>query len=126
MLLYYNNWVLSRICGVNSWWIVITFILTFLSVIPFLGILFSLAGLAASVYYSIILSISMARAFGHSDAYALGYIFLSPIFLLITAFGKAKFVGNDKAVNDPIGKKIDEFLVAHNIMSGYEKMNASK
>ena len=40
---------------------------------------------------------NVSKSFGHGAGYTLGLIFLSPIFLLILAFGKSQYVGHGGA-----------------------------
>ena len=46
----------------------------------------------------ILISVKMSYSFGHGVGYALGLIFLTPIFLLILAFDESVYIG-------PGGKK---------------------
>ena len=46
-----------------------------------------------NIIFSIILCIDLARAFGKSDAFAVGLIFFSFIFQAILAFGDAEYKG---------------------------------
>lgn len=52
----------------------------------------SAASLGMSVMY-ILVSIKMSYSFGHGVGYALGLIFLPPIFLLILAFDDSRYIG---------------------------------
>jgi hypothetical protein len=71
----YNWYVLMKIIGRPGWWWV-------LLLIPFVNIVIW-----------IIVSIDLAKSFGKGTGFALGLIFLSPIFYLILAFGPARYVG---------------------------------
>jgi len=42
---------------------------------------------------SIIMMLDLARAFGRGVGFAIGLILLSPIFILILAFGGSRYVG---------------------------------
>ena len=46
-----------------------------------------------NIYWEIKTMIKMAHAYGKSTGFGVGLIFLSPIFILILAFGDAKYVG---------------------------------
>ena len=48
------------------------------------------------VVISIMYSIKLARAFGRGTGFAIGLIFLQPIFMLILGFGDDKYYGPDK------------------------------
>ena len=45
---------------------------------------------------SILYSFKLAKAFGRGTGFALGLIFLSPIFMLILGFGNDRYYGSDK------------------------------
>ncbi len=96
----YNTYQICKITGVNPWWILIVVLSPFLSFIPIIG---SLASIAVSIYFSILLNVSLARSFGKEDSYAVGLILLSPIFYLILGCGNAKYIG-EKPMNDIIFK----------------------
>ena len=48
------------------------------------------------VVISIMYSIKLARAFGRGTGFAIGLIFLQPIFMLILGFGDDRYYGPDK------------------------------
>lgn len=79
--------------GVSPWWILITILGTpILGSIPFLG---NVLVPAVSLYFTILLKVSLARAFKKSDGFAIGLILLGPIFYLILGFGKDEYVGKN-------------------------------
>ena len=49
----YNAYILCKITGVSPWWILITFIAGFLSIVPIIG---SLVQLAVTIYFGILLA----------------------------------------------------------------------
>ncbi len=69
----YGAVVFMRIVGRPGWW-------ALLLVIPVVNLFISLA-----------LCIDLARAFGKGGGYAAGLAFLTPIFLLMLAFGDAQY-----------------------------------
>ncbi len=71
----YNIIVLLQIVGRPLWFIVLFFV--------------PLANLVAAI----IVSVDLARSFGKGAGFAAGLIFLFPIFVLILAFGDARYVG---------------------------------
>lgn len=75
----YNMVVMYQIVGLNPW-------LLLLYLIPFVNWI-------AALVLSIMQNVKLAKAFGKSTGFAIGLIFLSPIFLLILGFGDAKYVG---------------------------------
>lgn len=71
----YNIIVFLEIVGRPLWWIV-------LMLIPLVNIVIG-----------IMLSIDLAKSFGKGTGFAVGLILLSPIFLLMLAFGDARYQG---------------------------------
>ena len=78
----YNIVVLFKIVGLSPW-----LILT--AIIPFVG------GIIFWVI-SIIMNVKLAKVFGKSGLFAVGLIFLTPIFLLILAFGSAEYTAPEE------------------------------
>lgn len=72
---FYSNYVLFKIAMDNGWLFLLTFI-------PAVG------WIAAYVAY-----FKLAKAFGKGTGFGIGMIFLTPIFLLILAFGDAEYEG---------------------------------
>ena len=75
----YNMVVMYQIVGLNPW-------LLLLYLIPVVNWI-------AALVLSIMQNVKLAKAFGKSTGFAIGLIFLNPIFLLILGFGDAKYVG---------------------------------
>lgn len=75
----YNNWVLFEIAGMNG----------AMSLLLFVPI--------ANVIMSIICYLNLAKVFGKDTGFAVGLILLNPIFMLILAFGKDKYLGESYA-----------------------------
>lgn len=71
----YNLWVLFEALGMAPW-------LSLVSLIPIVGGILAMIAL-------IIAYIRLAKGFGKDTAYAIGLIFLSPIFMCILGFGSA-------------------------------------
>lgn len=72
---FYNLIVLLEIVGRPLWWIVML-------LIPFVNLVFVF-----------IIAIDLAKSFGKGTGFAMGLIFLSPIFYLILGFGSARYHG---------------------------------
>ena len=79
---FYNLYTLFEITWGNGW----LFLLTFLSIIPFIGSI-------AVLVIAILTNIKLAKAFGKSGGFAVGLIFLSLIFMAILAFDNSEYVG---------------------------------
>lgn len=89
---FYNTYLLCKISGVNPWWIVICLFSSILNVIPIIG---TLACGAISIYFMILLNVSLARSFKKDDSFAIGLILLAPIFYLILGCGSSKYEGEN-------------------------------
>ncbi|HUG83813.1 MAG TPA: DUF5684 domain-containing protein [Euzebya sp.] len=72
---FYNIYVFLQIVGRPGWWLLLYFV-------PLVGFVIS-----------IIVAIDTAKSFGKDTAFAVGLIFLSPIFYPILAFGDARYLG---------------------------------
>lgn len=73
---FYNMYLLFKISMGNGW-------LFLLLLVPFVNII---VGIMAYV--------KLAAAFNKGAGYALGLIFLNPIFVLMLGFGSAEYIGN--------------------------------
>ena len=102
---FYNQYVQCKMVGVNPWWILIVLGSSFLGAIPVVG---SLLTFAVSIYFTILVGVSTARAFDKDDSFAIGLILLPIVFYPILGFGKAEYKGSDNAMNDIIFKKAEE------------------
>lgn len=96
---FYNTYTQCKFIGINPNWVWIMLGLSVLSAVPLVG----LVSFVASIYFSILQSVSLARSFGKSDAFAAGLIFLPVVFIPMLAFGDAEYVG-PKPMNDIIFK----------------------
>ena len=90
---FYNQYLLCDMVGVSPWWILIVFCSGLLTFIPVIGALLSFA---VSIYFTILLNVSLARSFGKEGSYAVGLILLQPIFYLILGIkDDNKYIGKD-------------------------------
>ena len=101
----YSDYVSYRIAWQTSYfWL--TFILGFaaslignfanpngdnMTILMIVSIIRIIAGIISILY-----SVKLAKAFGKGTGFAIGLIFLSPIFMLILGFGDAEYVGADQ------------------------------
>lgn len=96
---YYNMVVACQISGVSPWWVLITLVGgVAVNVIPVIG---QIVSFAISIYFLVLLNVSIARSFGKSDGYAAGLIFLSPFFWLVLGGNNSQYVG-PKPMNDVV------------------------
>lgn len=88
---FYNQVCLCRISGVNPWWVLIAALGPgLLALIPLLG---GIAGAVISIYFLILLNVSVARSFDKTEGYAAGLILLGPIFYFLLGREKEKYAG---------------------------------
>lgn len=73
----YNIYILFKIAWGSGW--------------KFLWLLVPIANIVVAV----MLSFKLARSFGKGTGFGLGLLFLMPIFILILAFGSARYIGPD-------------------------------
>ncbi len=71
----YNIFILCKIVGRPGWWV----ILFFIPIVNFV--------------MAVIVSIDLAKSFGKSMLFAIGLVFLAPIFYCILGFGSAQYQG---------------------------------
>lgn len=71
----YVLYVLLTIVGRPGWWVI-------LMLVPFVNIV-----------VGILVAIDLAKSFGKGTGFAIGLIFLAPIFYCILGFGDAQYVG---------------------------------
>ena len=94
----YNTYVLYKLTWKTSmFWAML--ILAFIA-----GIANGIGGILCAVIYGIfmlvvvVISITqlhmLSKAFGHGVGFTIGLFILSPIFILILAFGKSQYIGN--------------------------------
>jgi hypothetical protein len=72
----YNTIVLLQIAGKPLWW----FLLLFIPVV--------------NIVIAVLVMIGVAKAFGKGTGFALGLLFLSPIFIPILGFSDAQYIGS--------------------------------
>lgn len=119
---YYNSYLLCEVSGVNPFWVLAVVIIGalgivipgVLSVIHFFGIItfglktiLSIVSFGASVYFSVILGISVARSFGKSDAFGVGLILLPFVFYFILGISKDKYLG-PKPMEDKVFEYVND------------------
>lgn len=78
----YNLAILFKIIDLNPWLI----LLYLLGIVPFIGPLVVLC-------LSIVVAVKVSKAYGHEGGYALGILFLGPVFYMIIGFGSSTYHG---------------------------------
>ena len=86
----YNNYVECEVCGVNTVWVWINLILSLvLGGIPLL----SIVSLIASIYFRVIIAISMAKSFGKDSSFGFFIFLFKTISYLILGCGSSEYIG---------------------------------
>ena len=113
----YNQYTMCKITGVNPWWVLIVVVASGLSgafTNSDLNTVVSLLCSIVSIYFSVLLYVSLARAFGKSDGFAVGLILLNPIFLLILGCGSSQFI-EKKPMHDLLFDNINKNKSTENV-----------
>lgn len=88
---FYNSYIACKIAGVSPWWILITIGGAF--IFPMIPIVGNILSYAVSIYFSILLNVSLAKSFGKETGFAVGLILLNPFFMLALGVGKSQYLG---------------------------------
>lgn len=100
---FYNTYLFCELVGVNPYWILIVLLSPVLNIIPVLG---SLLVIAITIYFTILLNVSLAKSFNKESEFAIGLILLPVVFFPILAFSKdTKYIG-PKPMEDILFDKI--------------------
>ena len=87
----YNTYLFCELVGINPYWILIVLLSPVLNIIPILGSLFVFG---ITIYFNILLNVSIAKSFNKDSGFAIGLILLPIVFYPILAFSKdTKYVG---------------------------------
>lgn len=113
---FYNQWTLCKVAGISPYWvleiIVVSMINTVLNGIlgsnVISGIL-SLIVYANTIYFLVILSISLAKSFGKDTGFGVATVFFSFITYPMMGMGSATYAG-PTPINDPVMKFILDTL----------------
>lgn len=116
----YNQYLLCKVTGVNPWWILIVALSPILTIIPIIG---GLASFAICIYFSILVSVSLARSFGKEDGFAVGLILLAPIFYFILGVKDSTYLGA-KPMSDFVFKNSEATNTTNNTTTNTVDSNA--
>lgn len=108
---------MCKIVGLSPYWILEMFAVSFISGFidgiagdnSIISSLFSLVSAANSIYFIIILGISIAKSYGKSSDFSILLILLPVIGYPMLGFGKSEYVGQNPC-NDPVMKFILDTL----------------
>lgn len=90
---YYNTWTECSFVGLNTNWVWILLGTTLISGFFEDAAIISLAVAIITLYFNVLLSVSVAQSFGKDTGFAVGLILLPFVFYPIIGFGKAQYVG---------------------------------
>ena len=97
---FYDQYILCKIVGISPWWVLIVVCAGLINAVPVIG---QLAYIVTIIYFDVLLNVSLARAFGKEDTFAIGLILVPIVFYPMLGFGKSEYVGA-KPMNDIIFK----------------------
>lgn len=113
---FYNQWTLCKVAGISPYWvleiIVVSMINTVLNGIlgsNVISVILSLIVYANTIYFLVILSISLAKSFGKDIGFGVATVFFSFITYPMMGMGSATYVG-PTPINDPVMKFILDTL----------------
>ncbi len=114
---FYNQWTLCKISGLSPYWVLELIIVSFVIGVIIDGLIgneaisgvLSLVTSANTIYFWVILSISLAKSFGKDTGFGVATFFFSFITYPMMGMGSAKYVG-PTPVNDPVMKFILDTL----------------
>lgn len=87
---FVNQYLTLDKIGLSQKWLLLFTVGSAIMIIPILGML---VFFIFAIYFEVIYAISLAKAFGKSTGFAIGLIFLEPIFLMILAFDNSNYIG---------------------------------
>lgn len=113
---FYNQWTLCKVAGISPYWvleiIVVSMINTVLNGIlgsNVISVILSLIVYANTIYFLVILSISLAKSFGKDTGFGVATVFFSFITYPMMGMGSATYAG-PTPINDPVMKFILDTL----------------
>lgn len=90
---YYNTWTECKFVGLNTNWVWILLGSSVISAFLDDVAIISLAAAIVTLYFNVLLSVSVAQSFGKDTGFGIGLLFLPYVFYPILGFGKAEYVG---------------------------------
>lgn len=113
---FYNQWTLCKVAGISPYWVLEIIVVSMINAVlngilgsnVISGIL-SLIVYANTIYFWVILSISLAKSFGKDTGFGVATVFFSFITYPMMGMGSATYVG-PTPINDPVMKFILDTL----------------
>lgn len=113
---FYNQWTLCKVAGISPYWVLEIIVVSMINSVlngilgsnVISGIL-SLIVYANTIYFWVILSISLAKSFGKDTGFGVATVFFSFITYPMMGMGSATYAG-PTPINDPVMKFILDTL----------------
>lgn len=113
---FYNQWTLCKVAGISPYWVLEIIVVSMINTV-LNGILGSnvISGIlilivyANTIYFWVILSISLAKSFGKDTGFGVATVFFSFITYPMMGMGSATYAG-PTPINDPVMKFILDTL----------------
>lgn len=113
---FYNQWTLCKVAGISPYWVLEMIIVSMLNAVlngilgsPVISGILSLIVYANTIYFWVILSISLAKSFGKDTGFGVATVFFSFITYPMMGMGSATYAG-PTPINDPVMKFILDTL----------------
>ena len=113
---FYNQWTLCKVAGISPYWVLEMIIVSMLNAVlngilgsPVISVILSLIVYANTIYFWVILSISLAKSFGKDTGFGVATVFFSFITYPMMGMGSATYAG-PTPINDPVMKFILDTL----------------
>lgn len=116
LILFYNQWTLCKVAGISPYWVLEIIVVSMINSVlngilgsNVISVILSLIVYANTIYFWVILSISLAKSFGKDTGFGVATVFFSFITYPMMGMGSATYAG-PTPINDPVMKFILDTL----------------
>ncbi len=113
---FYNQWTLCKVAGISPYWVLEIIVVSMINSVlngilgsNVISVILSLIVYANTIYFWVILSISLAKSFGKDTGFGVATVFFSFITYPMMGMGSATYAG-PTPINDPVMKFILDTL----------------
>lgn len=113
---FYNQWILCKVAGISPYWVLEIIVVSMINSVlngilgsNVISVILSLIVYANTIYFWVILSISLAKSFGKDTGFGVATVFFSFITYPMMGMGSATYAG-PTPINDPVMKFILDTL----------------
>lgn len=113
---FYNQWTLCKVAGISPYWVLEIIVVSMINSVlngilgsNVISVILSLIVYANTIYFLVILSISLAKSFGKDTGFGVATVFFSFITYPMMGMGSATYAG-PTPINDPVMKFILDTL----------------